>query len=849
MALVGAVLSLALGLVGLALLPLPEVPSLEWLATLAGVLHFLSYYCLLRAYSEIPSTVITPLLQLSALLMLPLHAITGTKPISPLTIMATVVTTIGGLLPAVRGDITLLVQPGFWCGDRGLGVSLCILSEVLSVAYNILMHFCYPLVEDFLLSSAFAAYSRCGNGLCALSLVLMVPSIRYGMIRPRAERRLMLVQDATTKSPTLRRVRVRLGFKCLAGALLSQGLSLLGVSLAPFAYARCSSAALVNAAEGGLQQVCNLVLAVFLWSVAGVGRPASDIGVKVASAIVVLAGLYMSTADRLCIHGVFGTSRPLPLGDVERFAAQQWPDDGPGSAPSRGGGPRAHQRPRQTFLIVNAAGTDVATSNSAVGEEIVFVYPWSALAPSADAVDNSRLLLPDLHSILSGAKLSSDDAVEDRKWLVPDSVDAAFRAQAKTWLELTKTKWLSLVKSHDKVKGLVACLALQERAANALGEWVKLCGRRLEAVDAGSAKERLKRLEARVRAAMVILEEQLPAVGLEEAVSASLPDSPNTLVDLLPYEKVKAFLVDTLSRISRTQSSLDEWSEHAKARSSETLRVEFTQVASVTLTRELAVLKSLVEKIVDDVRPALLANLPMPTSTGQEVLEREKEIRRILSDDLELSVVARGEEAYRACLVAWESRQKQVLAICSDAGRAAGIARSVEAEGRMLIEVVTQLERKSSSNVAHIEKSAEAYKGYVAEVVRRRKAHDEYVNLVHVAETKIAAALRKEMIARHEFASTIGRHLPSSLADQLIGRAAPRVTIDFDADADGVSMLPLLTDADIPDAGGARVNMEDGRTVASCEDGNVSGSSLAKSEVHSKSSGSGDRGDQSTPRE
>ncbi|KAF4736101.1 hypothetical protein FOZ63_007412, partial [Perkinsus olseni] len=186
MALVGAVLSLASGLAGLALLPLPEVPSLEGLATLAGVLHFLSYYCLLRAYSEIPSTVITPLLQLSALLMLPLHAITGTKPISPLTIMATVVTTVGGLLPAVRGDITLLVQPGFWCGDRGMGMSLCILSEVLSVAYNILMHFCthtsatsgYPLVEDSLLSSAFAAYSRCGNGLCALSLVLLVPSIR-----------------------------------------------------------------------------------------------------------------------------------------------------------------------------------------------------------------------------------------------------------------------------------------------------------------------------------------------------------------------------------------------------------------------------------------------------------------------------------------------------------------------------------------------------------------------------------------------------------------------------------------------------------------------------------------------
>ncbi|KAF4720080.1 hypothetical protein FOZ63_004516, partial [Perkinsus olseni] len=232
MALVGAVLSLASGLAGLALLPLPEVPSLEGLATLAGVLHFLSYYCLLRAYSEIPSTVITPLLQLSALLMLPLHAITGTKPISPLTIMATVVTTVGGLLPAVRGDITLLVQPGFWCGDRGMGVSLCILSEVLSVAYNILMHFCthtsatsgYPSVEDSLLSSAFAAYSRCGNGLCALSLVLMVPSIRYGMVGPRAERRLMLVQDATAKSPSLRRVRVRLGFKCLAGALLSQGL-------------------------------------------------------------------------------------------------------------------------------------------------------------------------------------------------------------------------------------------------------------------------------------------------------------------------------------------------------------------------------------------------------------------------------------------------------------------------------------------------------------------------------------------------------------------------------------------------------------------------------------------------
>lgn len=115
---------------------------------------------------------------------------------------------------------------------------------------------------------------------------------------------------------------------------------------------------------------------------------------------------------------------------------------------------------------------------------------------------------------------------------------------------------------------------------------------------------------------------------------------------------MKAFLVDTLSRISRTQPSLDEWSKDASARSSEIFRVEVTPVATDTLTNELAVLKSLVAETVDKIRQLLLANLPLPTSTGSEVMEREKEIHRILSDDLELCVVGRGEEAYRTCLVA-----------------------------------------------------------------------------------------------------------------------------------------------------------------------------------------------------
>ncbi|EER10863.1 hypothetical protein Pmar_PMAR011315 [Perkinsus marinus ATCC 50983] len=157
----------------------------------------------------------------------------------------------------------------------------------------------------------------------------------------------------------------------------------------------------------------------------------------------------------------------------------------------------------------------------------------------------------------------------------------------------------------------------------------------------------------------------------------------------------------------------------------------------------------------------------------------------------------------------------------------------------MLAQVVTQLERKSSAYVTHIEKTIEAYKEYEVEVVRRRKAHDELINLAHIAETKFAFATRKGVMARHEFATTIGRHLPSGLGDQLIGRPAPRVSIDFVADADGVSFLPLLTEADILNSGGTDVNMEDGRSVASREDGNVSGSSLVKSEVHSKSSGSG----------
>ena len=64
-----------------------------------------------------------------------------------------------------------------------------------------------------------------------------------------------------------------------------------------FSYANFHEPAVVNAAEGGVQQLLNLVFAIALRAFAGFGREVDDRRTKLVSFALVSTGLYLSTIE------------------------------------------------------------------------------------------------------------------------------------------------------------------------------------------------------------------------------------------------------------------------------------------------------------------------------------------------------------------------------------------------------------------------------------------------------------------------------------------------------------------------------------------------------------------------
>ena len=77
-------------------------------------------------------------------------------------------------------------------------------------------------------------------------------------------------------------------------ALLGECLSLLGVFLATFSVAAFYEPSVVNAAEGGLQQLFNLIFALVSHKALGAER-VDHVRVKIVSFLLVTAGLALST--------------------------------------------------------------------------------------------------------------------------------------------------------------------------------------------------------------------------------------------------------------------------------------------------------------------------------------------------------------------------------------------------------------------------------------------------------------------------------------------------------------------------------------------------------------------------
>eukprot|EP00440_Ansanella_granifera_P056878 gb/GFBE01061653.1/.p1 GENE.gb/GFBE01061653.1/~~gb/GFBE01061653.1/.p1 ORF type:complete len:117 (+),score=21.58 gb/GFBE01061653.1/:1-351(+) len=114
--------------------------------------------------------------------------------------------------------------------------------------------------------------SRLANGMTCMALFLGVPSLRCHVLALH-----------------------KIGFRCFVVALLGECLSMCGVCLVTFSYASFYEPSVVNAVEGGLQQLFNLLFAVLLHRFLGYGRGVEQVAVKCVSLVFVSAGLTLST--------------------------------------------------------------------------------------------------------------------------------------------------------------------------------------------------------------------------------------------------------------------------------------------------------------------------------------------------------------------------------------------------------------------------------------------------------------------------------------------------------------------------------------------------------------------------
>lgn len=258
------------------------------LAAIGGCVHFMAYLCTLRAFGSASSTVITPLMQLSAVWMLPfstLAALLGFSSfIRPVHLLSVMLICAGGFLPAAGGALSSLATSKFW---QQKAVRYVVVGELLLCCYNIILH-----QATFVLGGAesateksdagasvgagtirFFLVSRVANGLTCVLLFAVVPSLR---------------QHAATLG--------RVGANFFGVALVGECLSMFGVCLVTFSYSSFYEPSVVNAVEGGLQQLFNLLFAVISKRVLGYGKDVEQVSTKIVSFVLVAAGLTLSTA-------------------------------------------------------------------------------------------------------------------------------------------------------------------------------------------------------------------------------------------------------------------------------------------------------------------------------------------------------------------------------------------------------------------------------------------------------------------------------------------------------------------------------------------------------------------------
>ena len=282
-----------------------RLPTMDTLPSLmvCGCLHFLAYLLLLKAFEDASSTEITPLLQTSAVWVFIIQVLNNTvhtlffdsaevEFIRPLHIIAFCLIIVGGFLPIAHGNLREMCQMSFW---RNRVVLLCVTSELLVAAYSVILHqMTYDEDNEggeSMDSAKFFIRSRMFASLCGVFCFTAIPSMRTSAL-------------TLLRTPALKHTA--------AIKALGDGLSIAGLVVAAVPYGSFYEPSIINAAEGGLQQMCNLCLATVLYR-CGFGRRVLYLRTKIISAIVVMIGLGLSsTSGELPAWTLFTPALPVP---------------------------------------------------------------------------------------------------------------------------------------------------------------------------------------------------------------------------------------------------------------------------------------------------------------------------------------------------------------------------------------------------------------------------------------------------------------------------------------------------------------------------------------------------------
>jgi len=250
------------------------------LALLAGCFQCVSLIFLLKAFENSSSTVIVPLMQLNAVFVLPLSILmtlmstrfqflsSHHKIIQPLHLLAFTLIFCGGFYPACDGNISRFFDKAFW---RQKAVVQVIISDITIAIYYVLVSAC-TADSAGMTSSAFMVLSIWGNILLFVALVLVIPVFRNSVLN-------MVAIDS----------------KYILLSALGEVLSIAGYYVISFSYHWYYNSGIVSAAEGSLNQLFNLILAILFKKYLNFGRKVDNIKSKLLSCLLVTSGLVLAS--------------------------------------------------------------------------------------------------------------------------------------------------------------------------------------------------------------------------------------------------------------------------------------------------------------------------------------------------------------------------------------------------------------------------------------------------------------------------------------------------------------------------------------------------------------------------